>query len=139
MTVKDNKFVGPKIGLYDEGCCYVNQLSFTQPEDCPVKAGQNYKHYKQGNMYTIVCIALDSETQEYMVVYQGWLSGKVWVRPLTEFTSHVSNEEVSIPRFEYIESKPMKVITSWEQFKEMFGVSDNDSRIQEKDPHNRQQ
>lgn len=115
----------------------INYGNFEQPTDCPVKAGQHYKHYKQGNMYTVICIALDSETQEYMVVYQGWLSGKVWVRSVKDFTAFIGEEDFSEPRFRLAEAPDPVVITSLEQFLKTFGVPKNDSRIQEEDTFNR--
>lgn len=81
----------------------INYINFDQP-DCIVKAGQHYRHYKHGNMYTVICIAIDCEnSSKYLVVYQGWLSGKIWVRSLEDFTSDVSNEEdIVVPRFELV-------------------------------------
>lgn len=71
-----------------------------------IKVGQIYKHYK-GDEYQILSLAKDSETEEWMVVYEritdhiheGW---KVWVRPLAMFEEQVDTAEYKGPRFEYI-------------------------------------
>ena len=51
--------------------------------------GDIVRHFK-GNKYEILCFALDSETQEEMVVYRA-LYGEhgVWVRPKAMFLSKV--------------------------------------------------
>lgn len=107
----------------------LNYLNFDQPENCPVKAGQYYTHYKEGSMYTVICVALDSETKEEFVVYQGWLSGKVWIRSVADFTASVGDETSQVKRFTLQETKEPLVIISWEQFKETFGVKDNDCGV----------
>ena len=55
--------------------------------------GDIVRHFK-GNEYEILCFALDSETQEEMVVYRA-LYGEhgVWVRPKAMFLSKVDREK----------------------------------------------
>jgi hypothetical protein len=72
-----------------------------------VKPGQIYKHYK-GDTYKILILAKDSETRDWMVVYerqthivhQGY---PITVRPLNMFLEEIDKDEYKGPRFEYIE------------------------------------
>ena len=41
-----------------------------------------YKHFK-GNLYEVLFIAKNSETEEDMVVYKSLRNGTMWVRPLS--------------------------------------------------------
>ncbi len=52
---------------------------------------QIYKHFK-GNLYQILTLASDSETEDILVVYQALYSPyKVWVRPMSMFMSEVDS------------------------------------------------
>ena len=47
--------------------------------------GDKYKHFK-GNIYQILCVGKDSETEEEKVVYQDTENPeKIWIRPLGMF------------------------------------------------------
>ncbi len=64
--------------------------------------GGIYKHFK-GNEYKVLNIAKNSETLEYMVVYQAlYGSGDIWVRPLNMFLENIENDGKIIKRFELI-------------------------------------
>ncbi len=71
-----------------------------------VKPGQIYKHYK-GDTYKVLILAKDSETREWMVVYerqtdivhQGY---RITVRPLIMFVEDIDKDGYKGPRFEYI-------------------------------------
>lgn len=73
------------------------------------KPGQNYKHYKNKKLYEIVCIALDRETKEKLVVYKGLYDcpefGKnpIWTRFLSNFIEIKEIDGKKIPRFELVE------------------------------------
>ena len=58
-----------------------------------IMPGDIVRHFK-GNKYEILCMALDSETQEELVVYRA-LYGEhgVWVRPKAMFLSKVDREK----------------------------------------------
>lgn len=48
-----------------------------------------YKHFK-GNLYRVLAVALNTETEEQMVVYQDVVNtDKVFARPLDNFLSKV--------------------------------------------------
>lgn len=54
-----------------------------------VKPRSLYRHFK-GNLYYVIDVALDSETQTEMVVYQAlYGDNKLWVRSKTMFLSEV--------------------------------------------------
>ena len=55
--------------------------------------GDVVRHFK-GNEYEILCFALDSETQEEMVVYRALYGERgTWVRPKEMFFSLVDREK----------------------------------------------
>ena len=62
-----------------------------------------YTHYK-GNRYEVVGEAINTETQEPMVLYKAlyegnFPAGTVWARPLAMFTEIVMVEGKAVPRF----------------------------------------
>ena len=77
----------------------------TYPEEAPatrneiVQAGELYRHWK-GNLYNVIAIAKDSETQETMVVYASPTTGEQWVRSQKAFTEIPA--EAEFPRFAFV-------------------------------------
>ncbi|MCI6272016.1 MAG: DUF1653 domain-containing protein [Erysipelotrichaceae bacterium] len=62
-----------------------------------------YKHFK-GNEYKVLYVAKDSETLEYMVVYQALYGDYgIWVRPLKMWNEKVLKDGVEVSRFKFIE------------------------------------
>ena len=65
-----------------------------------------YEHYK-GNRYEVLDLAINTETQEPMVIYKALYQGNfppdtLWVRPLSMFQENVSLDGKLVPRFRYI-------------------------------------
>ena len=59
-----------------------------------VKIGKVYRHFK-GNYYFVENVALDSETQERMVVYKpiyDRIDSKIWVRREKMFLEEIDQE-----------------------------------------------
>lgn len=61
-----------------------------------------YKHYK-GGVYKVLFTASHSDTGEPMVVYMNEEHGTYYVRPLSEFTSNVTQGTETYPRFLLLE------------------------------------
>jgi len=58
-----------------------------------IMPGDTVRHFK-GNLYQVLYFALDSETQEEMVVYRAlYGEGGVWVRKKDMFLSSVDQEK----------------------------------------------
>lgn len=71
-----------------------------------IKPGETYRHFK-GTEYKIVTIAINTETEEKMVIYQH--EDKVWARPYDMFISKVDKEKYpdikQKYRFELVKNK----------------------------------
>ena len=64
-----------------------------------------YRHYK-GKEYTVLGVALHSETLEELVVYrQEYGEHGLWVRPKRMFLETVELEGLAVPRFQYVEGQ----------------------------------
>lgn len=61
--------------------------------DRVITIGKTYRHFK-GKNYKVLFIALDSETNEEVVVYEA-LYGKrlIWTMPYEKFASTVDNDD----------------------------------------------
>lgn len=71
-----------------------------------VKEGEVYRHFK-GPFYYVICIGLDSETQERLVVYRHLdNSGRICVRPEKMFLEEIPERSDNVTgqkhRFELI-------------------------------------
>ena len=59
--------------------------------------GMRYRHFK-GGVYTVICVAIHSETKETLVIYQrdndgSEFSGLICARPLEMFLSEVDRDK----------------------------------------------
>lgn len=63
--------------------------------------GQLYRHFK-GNVYEVLCDAIDTETTERVIVYQDVESKTIWVRPKNMFFETIDRPEYKGPRFTLI-------------------------------------
>ena len=71
------------------------------PGDAPM-AGETYKHHK-GDIYRVINLALDSNTDEWVVVYEPMYenpAAKLFVRPLKEWSEGVEWQGEKMRRFE---------------------------------------
>lgn len=73
-----------------------------------VKQGEIYRHFK-GPFYYIICVGLDSETRERIVVYQHLdSSGMICTRPESMFLEEIENRSDNMTgqkhRFERIDN-----------------------------------
>lgn len=80
------------------------------PEKDNALALGKYRHYKTGNLYEVIGLALHSETQEEMVIYKALYDCKnfgksqVWVRAKNMFLGYVTHNEQCVQRFKLIGS-----------------------------------
>lgn len=71
------------------------------PEDAP-KVGEVYWHYKQGDQYRVKLLALHSNDDEWMVVYEALYENPdapFFTRPLREWLQPVTWEGQRATRF----------------------------------------
>lgn len=65
-----------------------------------IAPGQFYRHYKNGIVYRVLTLAVDTETQLPMVVYQDTSNeSKIWTRSRTMFEEKVEWEGSRVKRF----------------------------------------
>lgn len=64
--------------------------------------GKKYGHYK-GGIYRILNIAIHTETEEVMVIYEGIESNKIWARPQNMFEDTVEIDGKIINRFRQLD------------------------------------
>lgn len=62
-----------------------------------VEVGEYYRHYK-GNLYRVIGVAKNTETEEYLVIYTDKI--KLWARPLKMFEEYVEKDGKMVKRFE---------------------------------------
>lgn len=104
----DIVYVDEKQQLFDE--------KYNPSEDRLIAAGKIYRHFK-GNYYQVMCLALDTETKQMMVVYQRLDVAKdseadkfICCRPLAMFASEVDHEKYPTAtqkwRFQRVEEVP---------------------------------
>ena len=69
-----------------------------------------YRHYKSGDLYEVIGIALHTETLEELVVYRALYHSEkfgdncMWVRPKAMFLEDVKYNGLTVPRFQFVET-----------------------------------
>lgn len=58
-----------------------------------------YVHFKHGTLYKKLCVAKDSETEEFRVIYQNVETQEIWDRKKTMFEENVEVDGKTVPRF----------------------------------------
>ena len=73
--------------------------------DFPTIQKGTYRHNKTGNLYEVLGVALQTETEESLVIYQSLYSGEfeLFARPYTMFIEQIFLDGVRKPRFEKID------------------------------------
>lgn len=70
-----------------------------------VQVGEQYQHYKHGNIYEIVCIGYNADNRRPMVGYKGLYKdvefgyGTLWFRDMEEFMGNVKTWNGAVKRF----------------------------------------
>ncbi len=74
--------------------------------DMPLIKKGIYRHYKNKQLYEVLDIALQTETNELLVVYRPLYKSeyKLFARPYDMFMSTVEVGGQSVPRFEKVDS-----------------------------------
>lgn len=64
-----------------------------------------YQHYK-GKLYQVLHVAIHSETEEKLVVYQCLYGDySIWVRPLSMFTESINtSDDREVERFKLVQA-----------------------------------
>ena len=61
---------------------------------------QYYRHFRNGQIYRLLCMATIEATGEEAVVYQAMYGEqKIWIRPKANFFEEVMHEGKKVPRF----------------------------------------
>jgi len=71
------------------------------PADAP-KAGEVYAHYKSGDLYKVTALALHSNDDVWMIVYEPMYANAaapMFTRPLSEWQGEVEWEGQTVARF----------------------------------------
>lgn len=63
-----------------------------------------YRHNKKGQLYEVLGIALQTETDEQLVIYKPLYESEfeLFARPYAMFTEHVEIDGQMVPRFEKV-------------------------------------
>ena len=69
-----------------------------------LEVGAIYRHYK-GTKVRVVCEAIHSETQEYLVVYMHLEDGGIWARPKHMFLESIVFEGKEVERFKKLDQE----------------------------------
>ena len=69
-----------------------------------LEVGEIYTHYK-GTKVRVICEAIQSETEEHLVIYMHLEDGVIWARPKHMFLENIIVDGKEIERFQKIEQE----------------------------------
>ncbi|QJU08814.1 DUF1653 domain-containing protein [Candidatus Saccharibacteria bacterium oral taxon 488] len=66
-----------------------------------------YRHSKSGKLYEVIGLALETETEDLLVIYRPLYENEyeLFARPVSMFTETVVLDGQSVPRFENVNSE----------------------------------
>ncbi len=81
--------------------------SSKERSSCAKISKGTYKHSKSGKLYEVIGLALETETEELLVIYRPLYENEyeLFARPASMFTETIVLDGKSVPRFEKINSK----------------------------------
>lgn len=84
----------------------------SDPEQKKIEKG-TYRHSKSGKLYEVLGVALQTETDKQLVIYQPLYEceHELFARPYDMFVGTVEIDGKIVPRFEKIKSKSSKIKT----------------------------
>lgn len=73
--------------------------------DFPVIEKGTYRHNKKGHLYEVLGVALQTETDEPLVVYRPLYGGEyeLFARPYAMFVENIALNGAVVPRFEKVD------------------------------------
>ena len=87
---------------------YREEVADSKERSCYAKISKGvYKHSKSGKLYEVIGLALETETEELLVIYRPLYENEyeLFARPASMFTETVVLDGKSVPRFEKVNSE----------------------------------
>ncbi|RKV92728.1 MAG: DUF1653 domain-containing protein [Candidatus Saccharimonas sp.] len=87
---------------------YREEAAGSKEQSCCAKISKGtYKHSKSSKLYEVIGLALDTETEDFLVIYRPLYENEyeLFARPANMFTETVVLDGKSVPRFEKVNSE----------------------------------